>query len=48
MAFPRLAALAESVWTPAKRKDYAGFRERLSTHLQRLDILDVNYRKPEN
>ncbi len=46
MAFPRLVALAESVWTPAERKNYADFRGRLSTHLQRLDILDVNYRKP--
>lgn len=46
MAFPRLAALAESVWTPAERKDYGDFRGRLSTHLERLAILDVNYRKP--
>jgi hexosaminidase len=44
MAFPRLSALAEVVWTPARRKDYAGFLERLTTHLQRLEFLDVNYR----
>jgi hexosaminidase len=45
MAFPRLAALAEVVWTPVERKNYADFRDRLATHLKRLEILDVNYRK---
>jgi len=44
MAFPRLAALAEVVWTPPARKDYAGFLRRLDTHLARLAILDVHYR----
>lgn len=44
MAFPRLAALAEVVWTPRERKDYADFSARLATHLRRLAILDVNYR----
>ena len=43
MAFPRLAALAEVVWTPAKRKDYASFLERLAAHLPRLAALDVNF-----
>ena len=46
MAFPRLSALAEVAWTPRERKDFAGFSERLRTHLGRLEILDVNYRKP--
>jgi hexosaminidase len=46
MAFPRLAALAEVVWTPAARKDYGEFLGRLPAHLERLDALDVNYRKP--
>ncbi len=44
MAFPRLCALAEVVWTPKARKDYPDFLARLATHLQRLAILDVNYR----
>ena len=44
MAFPRLAALAEGVWTPRDRKDYGDFSARLPTHLERLAILDVNYR----
>ncbi len=44
MAFPRLCALAEAVWTPSAAKDYADFTRRLGTHLKRLSILDVNYR----
>jgi hexosaminidase len=45
MAFPRVAALAEVVWTPKERRDVADFRERLATHLRRLDALGVNYRR---
>ena len=44
MAFPRLTAFAEVVWTPAARKDYARFRARLAPHLERLGALDVNFR----
>ncbi|HEV8303588.1 MAG TPA: beta-N-acetylhexosaminidase [Gemmatimonadales bacterium] len=44
MAFPRLCALAEVVWTPPARKDFADFTARLTTHLRRLSILDVKYR----
>jgi hexosaminidase len=47
MAYPRLSALAEVLWTPLARKDYADFRARLNVHLRRLDALDVNYRKPD-
>jgi hexosaminidase len=43
MAFPRLSALAEAVWTPRARMDYAGFVERLRAHLDRLRALDVNF-----
>lgn len=46
MAFPRLSALAEVVWTPAQHKDYGKFLSRLDAHLTRLDNLDVNYRRP--
>jgi hexosaminidase len=45
MAFPRLAALAEVVWTPRERKDLPSFRARLARHLARLEALDVNYRR---
>jgi hexosaminidase len=44
MAFPRLTALAEVVWTPKERKDYAGYLQRLDADLARLRILDVNFR----
>ena len=44
MAFPRMSALAEVVWTPKDRKDYAGFLVRLAPHLERLRALDVNHR----
>ncbi len=44
MAFPRLTALAEVVWSPSERKDYADFLVRLQRHLERLRVLDVNFR----
>jgi hexosaminidase len=45
MAFPRVCALSEGVWSPAARKDYADFLQRMAAHTQRLDALGVNYRK---
>jgi hexosaminidase len=45
MAFPRACALSEVVWTPHEKKDYKDFIKRMQEHGQRLDILDVNYRK---
>ena len=44
MAFPRLTALAEVAWTPTTQRQFEDFVRRLETHLQRLAILDVNYR----
>jgi len=44
MAFPRACALAEVLWTPRARKDFADFSGRLKTHVRRLNVLDVNYR----
>jgi len=43
MMFPRAAALAEAVWTPFQRKDWADFSERLKTHYDRLDRLGIAY-----
>lgn len=45
MAFPRQAALAEVVWSPASARNYADFLVRLKSHLVRLDAMNVNYRK---
>ena len=44
MLFPRMAALAEAVWTPVNRRSYSNFVERLGPHLVRLQAMDVNYR----
>jgi hexosaminidase len=43
-AFPRAAALAEVMWSPAHGRDYAEFLRRLGFHVKRLDQLRVNYR----
>ena len=44
MAFPRLTALAEVVWTPKARKDYPDYLQRLDADLERLRARDVNFR----
>lgn len=44
MAWPRLLAMAETLWTPKALKDYGQFQQRLAPALQRLDVQDVNYR----
>lgn len=45
MAFPRLLALAEVVWSPASARNWTAFRARLPAVLAHLDALGVNYRK---
>jgi hexosaminidase len=46
MAFPRLGALSEVVWTPKERRDLADFKARLPGYLNRLRSYGVNYRRP--
>ncbi|MCD7099967.1 family 20 glycosylhydrolase [Stenotrophomonas sp. MMGLT7] len=41
--FPRLAAMAETGWSPRARKDYAGFLQRLPAQLQRYRRLGIAY-----
>ncbi len=48
MVFPRVCALAEVLWTPPQERDYGDFTRRLVTHLERLAVLDVNYRPITN
>jgi len=43
--FPRLAAVAETAWSPRVRKDYADFLQRLPAQLQRYRLLDLAYAK---
>ena len=47
MAFPRILAMAENVWSTPENKNYADFTRRLGAHLPRLDKQGVNYRIPE-
>ena len=44
MAWPRLCALSEVLWSPREARDWADFERRFATHRERLDALDVNYR----
>ncbi len=47
MAFPRMLAIAESVWSTRENKNYGDFRQRLNAQLARLDAQNVNYRIPD-
>jgi hexosaminidase len=42
MAFPRLCALSEALWSPKDGRRFADFATRLEVHGRRLDTLDVN------
>ena len=44
MAFPRLCAIAEALWTADEHRDVVAFHGRLNEHLARLDALGVEYR----
>jgi hexosaminidase len=44
MAYPRLCAIAEALWSPVEDRDFDDFTARLGPHLARLDALGVNYR----
>jgi hexosaminidase len=43
MIFPRLAALAEVLWTPANQKDWTSFTKRMTHQYERYDLLGINY-----
>jgi len=42
-AFPRAAALAEVLWSPATARHFEDFQKRLRDQAQRWDVLGVNY-----
>jgi hexosaminidase len=44
MAYPRICALSEVVWTPKEGKNWENFDRRMDTHEQRLRALGVNFR----
>ncbi len=41
--WPRLAATAELAWSPAERRDYAGFVQRMGALRGHLDVMGVQY-----
>jgi hexosaminidase len=43
MAFPRLCAMSETLWTNPGKKSYPGFKARLKQNLKVLDKLQINY-----
>ncbi|MBP7476598.1 MAG: family 20 glycosylhydrolase, partial [Pyrinomonadaceae bacterium] len=47
MAFPRMLAIAESVWSTPENKNFSDFKRRLAGNLPLLDRQNVNYRIPE-
>lgn len=48
MVFPRACALAQVAWTGAGRETWQDFQPRLDQHLDRLERLNVRYRRIEN
>lgn len=48
MTFPRLAAVAEAAWTPAKSKECSMFMKKLPLFLEYLDTKGIYYFNPFN
>jgi len=44
--FPRLLALAEIGWIPRGNRNFEDFKNRLTDHLHRLELLKIDYYKP--
>jgi hexosaminidase len=42
MAFPRLCAISEVLWSPKEKRDFEDFSRRLPAHVRRLEALGVN------
>lgn len=45
MIFPRMCALSEILWSPAEKKDFSDFKNRLKFHFDLFDKLGINYSK---
>lgn len=43
MAFPRILAMSEVLWSPLETKNYPDFLARVENFHHRLDALDINY-----
>jgi len=45
MTFPRIAAMAEALWSPKEVKNWDDFYRRIQTFTKRYDIIGINYAK---
>ncbi|MCF8272407.1 MAG: family 20 glycosylhydrolase [Flavobacteriaceae bacterium] len=45
MIFPRLAAMAEALWSPKESRDWNDFSPRIESMFKRYDYLGINYAK---
>ncbi|MGY5354090.1 glycoside hydrolase family 20 protein [Wenyingzhuangia sp. IMCC45467] len=45
MLFPRLSALAETLWSPKEARDWSDFSARIPFLFKRFDYLNINYSK---
>ncbi len=43
MLFPRLFAMAETVWSPKENLDWSSFKDRMEFNFKRLDNAGINY-----
>ena len=41
--YPRLFAFAEVVWSPRQPRDFIAFRQRMTTHIERLELQELSY-----
>lgn len=47
LTLPRLAALAEKVWTSEEKQRWEGFQNRMQSHYNRYDYAQYGYRVPQ-
>ncbi|MEN8191627.1 MAG: family 20 glycosylhydrolase [Bacteroidota bacterium] len=47
ITLPRMAALAEVIWSNKNNQNYEEFLRRLSHHYSRFDAMNLNYRQPD-
>ncbi|HAQ20297.1 MAG TPA: hypothetical protein DCR40_13860 [Prolixibacteraceae bacterium] len=45
MTFPRIAALAEALWSPKEARNWEGFSHRIQQFMKRYDQMGINYSK---
>lgn len=45
MAFPRMAAMAEALWSPKEKRNWDDFSRRIQLLMKRYDMMGINYAK---